>query len=733
MEISPRKISQGSVNDLSERRAQRERLKTGRQRKSIGSSQRIASSHVSPRVPRTRFGSFEALVVFGLLTLMAHSNTGGHHSELHANGDQVPSQTKSKHVDVRKLEMRDPSRQSEDPLDMQLRDFEEDVTLLGIVGLAVDPPMAFEHAIAGWPVGKVDSSSLNYRTDGVQPKVTLLDMFGNIKSVYCPPTGEACVQSDHPVTATIFNNPGCSQLSGTTVVMSVDGWANFTDLQIDFPENYYQLKFTAGLATNPVTVIGDPFQVLAGQIYIPGDPYWNPTSQPDPNTCSLACPDDVVNGCEALIAGVPIRWVLDSTMQPQGGFEYPTVWVRSFFKADPTRGPEGDGWEDLISWDRDISVSMAAPGCEFRAGLDFPVCLQGLGGNQIVYGSEVSRNGGRAVFTDLRIFAARSTITLTFASYGMRGITKTLLVIPACADSLIVLQQPAPTIAGNPLNRMPVLNLVDEYNNSISEAGWILDMRAENRINSEQVANVDVRLCVIPGCRTTRPNPYAATVNGVINPVEETTDKVRDGIIRFTDLVIEESAAALTFIFTACFQSCTSAGRARPRVRSRTIEISASPLAQIMVTRHVRGVRWIEDDPNFVPRGATAGIPFTPQPQIEFQDKFQNVVSMEAGVSVELRDCASVACADDSPSNVNLLGNPVIRSRDGIADYTDLQVDKSGFYRLLFSSRTFRAFSDGFEVVSGLLTRLEWRQNVVNVGASLDNMDRPQLFDPQPY
>lgn len=49
---------------------------------------------------------------------------------------------------------------------------------------------------------------------------------------------------------------------------------------------------------------------------------------------------------------------------------------------------------------------------------------------------------------------------------------------------------------------------------------------------------------------------FRPEVNGVINPTVGNEANLPGGIIRFTDLVIESSSAALSFIFTACFESC---------------------------------------------------------------------------------------------------------------------------------------------------------------------------------
>ena len=74
---------------------------------------------------------------------------------------------------------------------------------------------------------------------------------------------------------------------------------------------------------------------------------------------------------------------------------------------------------------------------------------------------------GRAVFSDLRIFIA-GRYSLQFISDGMVSYTFPIRVLALPAKTFLILRQPpAVADAGKVLTAMPILNLVDKYNNTI--------------------------------------------------------------------------------------------------------------------------------------------------------------------------------------------------------------------------------------------------------------------------
>lgn len=281
---------------------------------------------------------------------------------------------------------------SQDTNAESLREF--DVKLEGVVGLGTAPPEGSlpNGSIAGWPIG-APGSARNRHTLGAQPKIVLLDMFGRKQNRFCPDYG-TCVPVDHPVTASIHNNPGCGKLHGTTIVQSVNGVATFTDLMIDSFQSRYRMKFTAGLLISPVTSISPPFKVLQGQIYIPDDVLWN--FDESGTAACRGCDDTAFCSMSSPITYNP-PWTQATRMrvdagallrsngapgvrfQPCAGYEYPTVWVRKFNMHMQGIGSEYDGWEDVPNWDYNIEVRMQEPGCTFLDGEDdIMVCRRGL-------------------------------------------------------------------------------------------------------------------------------------------------------------------------------------------------------------------------------------------------------------------------------------------------------------------------------------------------------------------
>lgn len=264
----------------------------------------------------------------------------------------------------------------------RVRSEDVDITLEGVVGLSASAPhgQAVVGSIAGWPIARAGGPR-NRHTLGNQPKVALLDMFEKKQTQFC--TGYAgCIDVIHPVTAAIFNNPGCSKLHGTTIVQTVDGVATFTDLMIENPQSLYRLRFTAGLQLSPVTVITPPFKVLKGQIYIPDDPLWNFIATADDQCqCGTVTLPSLTQTRMTIRAGQLIQSSLGENWQPCTGYEFPTVWVRKYNARDTQAGPECDGWEDVTDWDFDIQVSLVDPGCTIIAGdVDEVVCRTGMHG-----------------------------------------------------------------------------------------------------------------------------------------------------------------------------------------------------------------------------------------------------------------------------------------------------------------------------------------------------------------
>ena len=354
-----------------------------------------------------------------------------------------------------------------------------DIASDNIVALGTLPPEGNlpEGVIAGWPIAKAGSSR-NRHTKGMQPRVVLLDTY-NMKRAcstcaarswkttpaWCDEAG-SCTDVSHEVTATIFNNPGCAKLHGTTTVQTVDGVATFTDLMIDSPQSLYRLRFTAGLLLSPVAAQTPPFNVLQGQIYIPDDALWN-----YPASGSAACRGCYDSSCNCTYAkhfdppwapdsdGAQARMTTragelirssgnpGSNFRPCAGFEFPTVWVRTYNVNDQQAGSECDGWEDRHDWNHAIQVSIPEPGCVLQkddkwTGFedhDIKVCRMGMSGTLIRSSQEIESNGGVAEFNDLRIYEAGEH-SLRFSSDGMLSTSYPVVVLPNVPHSFLILR-----------------------------------------------------------------------------------------------------------------------------------------------------------------------------------------------------------------------------------------------------------------------------------------------------
>ncbi len=385
-----------------------------------------------------------------------HSNEQFHPSHGQAEGKSttLPPHSESRVVGGEPLQVvreRVTTFYSEaEPESNNLRAF--DVKLEGVISLGTAPPEGSlpSGSIAGWPIGK-PGGARNRHTLGTQPTVVLLDMFGNKQTRFCPPVGP-CVSVDHPVTASIYNNPGCAKLYGTTTAMSVDGVATFTDLMIETSESRFRMAFTAGLPNAPVMAYSPPFKVMKGQIYIPDDALWNFNEAgivdcqgcDDTAYCSSSSPRAYSPpGTQASRISIVAGQLIQSqghispgtSFQPCAGFQFPTVWVRKFNMHARGSGSEFDGWEDVPVWDYDIEVKMEEPGCIlYDPDNELRVCRRGLeadGGSRIRRADDIKTNKG---ISPCHVFAWLSFVCQIEKSY--HGLLPTHFCIPHATTSL---------------------------------------------------------------------------------------------------------------------------------------------------------------------------------------------------------------------------------------------------------------------------------------------------------
>jgi hypothetical protein len=594
-----------------------------------------------------------------------------------------------------------------------------DPTLDGVVSLSVSGPSGqmVQGAVADWEFGRI-ASSVNRFTTGKQPIVALVDNRGNIVSRYCPSiVGCSCRDVIYPIRVQIYNNPGCAELLGTTSITTVNGIATFTDLAITKAEYEYQLIFTTGLATSPVTMITPPFQTRIGQIYIPEHELFSPRTPVSQFNCSV-CPQLLDNQrrretCNAIVAG---EYLFDPA--GRGGISFPTVWVRKFDRQNIDGAPEKDGWVDDVTYDRDVFVSMPDPGCQVREGTSTVLCQQGLQGTTQFRGVNLLLTGGRAIFTDLRIFASGTNIALKFSTGGMESLTYFLNVVPACAFRVVMLRQPGKeTTAGKVLSTMPIVQLVDKFNNAIGEQGWMVVLDVQKVDGSP----VNMYRCQNVLCKPTALQPYARSGGPGGDKLNE--DPPYNGIISYTDLVMRDSSRQLKLTFRATFQ-----GQNRtvlPAV-SESFDITSSALDRITILAQPQTEAWVT--PDVMPVGTTVGVPFTIQPRIAFVDMFNNVVDSVNGVDM------IVTLAGEFAPITTLLGQTRVPAENGIVQYRGLSVDKPGRFWLVFRSRQYQERTNVFDVTFGALDKMVWAMQPTSCGNTpqFGLSYQRQVFDPQP-
>ena len=101
------------------------------------------------------------------------------------------------------------------------------------------------------------------------------------------------------------------------------------------------------------------------------------------------------------------------------------------------------------------------------------------------------------------------------------------------------------------------------------------------------------------------------------------------------------------------------------------------------------------------PAGATGGTAFTAQPVVEIQDQFGNVVTSDSTTDV-------TAAINNNPGTGVLGGTQTVMASDGVATFTNLEIDKAGDgYTLDFTATGLVPATSGpFNVSAGTATQL---------------------------
>lgn len=242
---------------------------------------------------------------------------------------------------------------------------------------------------------------------------------------------------------------------------------------------------------------------------------------------------------------------------------------------------------------------------------------------------------GVATFGGCQIDEPGTDYSLTAAAMGLTGRSDTFAVIGP-ATRLVVVQQPAPAIAGDFLSPT-VVAVEDSAGNVVTDA------------------DATVTLTV---------NQNSDSLTGT------TSVAVVDGIASFADLAIATSATDYTFTMSAArLKTATSA----------VFDVTTGPAAQLVFVRQ--------------PSGGKAGKSWSTQPIVTVADAFGNVVvtSVDA-ITLELTPGATssvvLVCAENPLTAVN-----------GEARFSKCYVDQpSTAYTLTATSAGLAAVSDPFSI-----------------------------------
>eukprot|EP00960_Hanusia_phi_P011678 340629-Hanusia_phi.AAC.9 len=523
-------------------------------------------------------------------------------------------------------------------------------------------------ATAGWLIGK-ESLTFNLYVKGEQPHVALvngnLDILSNVETT---------------MNVSLYNNPGCGFLAGTTSVRTTAGVAIFTDLMISRSGYPFQLKFEAGATGGPVVFITPYFRVRIGQIFLPYDPIWNPIghsistypnfsipvcpSSQCPTSCS--CRIEQISTRHQVVAGTVIKSVEDQSLHECSGFQFPTMWVRTYDLQNRTIGVECDGWQDRLDWSYNFTIIAGpVPYCVLRDPLaQIEVCLQGFNGTR----TQPSVNG-RATFTDLVIWAAGYS-TFTFGTLGMNSTTFDIYVVHAEANSILILRQP-PTASNVgtyfTVSQSPIVNLVDQFNNSVTNSNWQVYVYSyQNKTNF------------------TRPN--------VVAPFTFQ----HDGLAKFTDMSLQTAGSVVLKFYASNETNATLPYRIGPTISS-PIFLYPGYVQQIKAVSSTTIIQPVPEP--WKPTTSLAAQVLFPQPAISFLDRFGNLVSFGGiNVTVSLTAASGIGV---------LVGNNQAPSNKGFAVFTNLLITSKGIYYLFFSAKTM--FLNVSVIVSpGRLRKLLW-------------------------
>lgn len=352
----------------------------------------------------------------------------------------------------------------------------------------------------------------------------------------------------------------------------------------------------------------------------------------------------------------------------------------------------------------------------------------------------ISDAAGLATFTSLAITGTVGARTLSFTAAGITPvISNSITVTAGPATQLTVTAQPSSTAqSGAPFAQQPVLQLRDGAGNSVTQAGVVVTGSVQSgggvlggttsvtTSASGAAAFTDLSLSGPPGPHTlffgaagtpgaisgiislTAPStpqltistqPSASAQNGVAF-AQQPVILLRDGSGNAASGVVVTAAiasgggalggtltatsdAAGLAVFTNLSITGTVGSRTLgftalgfPAAQSNSINITPGPATHLTITTQP-------------PSSTASGTPFTRQPVIQLRDASGNAV-LQAGVDV-------TAGINSAFGSGKLKGTTTVTTDTaGVAAFTDLELTKSGFYTLRFTSGNLVSVVSGF-------------------------------------
>jgi len=246
---------------------------------------------------------------------------------------------------------------------------------------------------------------------------------------------------------------------------------------------------------------------------------------------------------------------------------------------------------------------------------------------------DIGAGNGTILFNDLRIDAAGAGKQLSVSAGGLSsGSSATFTVTPSAATSLAIqTQPPATTTAGASFSPAPVVRLLDSFGNLVT---------------------------------TDSSTVVTATRNAGTAALQGTTSVTAvGGLATFANLSYNK-AETITIDFGSGSLAGTTSGN-----------VTVSPAAANKLT--------IVTQP---PVTATAGVTFTPQPQIRIEDQFGNLRSTDSG---------SVITATRGAGSGTLQGNLNATTTGGVATFTNLSHNVATNITIVFTSGSLNSATSG--------------------------------------